>query len=85
MNKLNKTLLPNNFVFNLCLCLYVGSFYSRKPPCFLEANGGRRFRLKIPYHECNVEDVGSNNQLYRNFCISNSTSLSRKEKSIKLH
>lgn len=35
----------------------LGSFYSRKDPCFLDATGGRRFKLKIPYDQCNVEDV----------------------------
>lgn len=36
---------------------FTGSFYSRKAPCFLDATGGRRFRIKIPYDQCNVEDV----------------------------
>ncbi|XP_046655546.1 uncharacterized protein LOC124349085 isoform X1 [Daphnia pulicaria] len=40
-----------------------GSFYSRKAPCFLDANGGRRFRLKIPYDQCNVEDDGEKFQV----------------------
>lgn len=32
-----------------------GNFYKRHDSCFLDAHGGRQFRMEIPHDQCNIE------------------------------
>ena len=34
-----------------------GTYYSRDRNCFLDAAGGRRFHMKLPLHQCKIENV----------------------------
>lgn len=38
--------------------LYIkGNYLNKKFPCFVDVNSGTKFKMKIPFDQCNVENV----------------------------
>ncbi|XP_046984118.1 uncharacterized protein LOC124554098 isoform X1 [Schistocerca americana] len=44
-----------------------GSFHERRPPCFLDADGGTRFSMQLPLDACNALNEGD--VRYRNVVV----------------